>query len=153
MIVLVRHGESLLGSQKRFAGHSDTPLTARGRRQLAKLKLPKFDRVYSSDLLRCRQTAAALHLHACFTPLLRELDFGAWEGRTHDELLPSARYRKWLRDPGSTKPPQGESIADMTRRVRRLVARLRGRSLLITHAGPIWAVTGQHVPPGGMVKA
>jgi alpha-ribazole phosphatase len=153
MIVLVRHGESLLGSQERFAGHSDTPLTPRGRRQLAKLRLPHVDRVYSSDLLRCRQSAQTLRLHAYFTPLLRELDFGAWEGRTHAELLRSMRYRKWLSDPHSTTPPKGESIRDMVNRVWRLVAHLRGRNLLITHAGPIWAVTGQHVPPGGMVQA
>jgi len=149
-LLLIRHGESVLGSQGRYAGHFDTPLTPKGRRQIARLRT-RLDRhqvhhFYSSDLGRCSDSARILAAGRSVTlsKRLREIDFGAWEGRTHDELLRLAplRYKKWLDDPKSVAPPRGESLHHLKRRIRSFIIEIADRHLgktvaLITHGGPI----------------
>ena len=83
---LVRHGQSLWNAEIRIQGTSDPALSELGIQQAkeAGKKLPAFDRVYSSDLLRTRQTTE--HLlggpvdHVDFRPSLREIHLGPWEG-------------------------------------------------------------------------
>jgi broad specificity phosphatase PhoE len=149
-LLLVRHGESALGAEHRYAGHRDTPLTPKGREQVLSL-VQRFRRfrvhqIYSSDLERCRETAKLLapDSEIVFTSRLRELNFGAWEGRTYQELLARSpvSYRRWLEDPRTVTPPRGESILRLARRIHRFAreieSRHRGGTLaLVTHGGPI----------------
>lgn len=149
-ILLIRHGESVLGAQNRYAGRLDPPLTAEGRRDVERLRRRflrfQVDHVFSSDLLRCRETAELLATGSdvVCTGRLREMDFGAWEGLTPDECLrlsPSL-YRRWLEDPGSVAPPGGEPLACLAGRVLsfadRIAARFSGRTVaFVTHGGPI----------------
>ncbi len=172
-LLLVRHGESVLGRARRYAGHRDTPLTPAGRRQILHLRA-RFERlrpdlVLSSDLGRCRESAALLapgrRIEA--TDLLRELDFGDWDGltaRTCRRRDPT-RFDRWMRDPGSVRPPGGESLERLWNRVRRFASALArrhpGRTLaLVTHAGPIRALVARRpaefwsvrVPPGALLE-
>jgi len=171
-ILLIRHGESILGSRGRYAGHVNTPLSAEGRGQIMRLRRRfrrfRIDRVFSSDLRRCRETAEILAPGAdvIFTKQLRELSFGRWEGWTSDECArryPS-RYGRWLDDPRRITPPGGESLDQLAQRVgafvRRVARRFPGRTVaLITHGGPIrvllvrnladfWTVD---VPPAALI--
>jgi broad specificity phosphatase PhoE len=170
-LVLIRHGESVLGRAKRYAGHRDTPLTDEGRDQISRLR-GRFRKLsaevlVSSDLKRCRETASLLAPGArvVTTEQLRELDFGAWDGltaatcRRRDPRL----FDRWMRDPWSRRPPGGERLAQLWTRVRAavsdLVRRHANRTLaIVTHAGPIrallasdpeqfWSAT---VPPGAL---
>lgn len=154
-LILIRHGESVLGAEHRYAGHSDTPLTPQGHRQVARLR-QRFSRfrvahIYSSDLERCRETAQLLApgRDVTLSTQLRELDFGAWEGRTYEELMRQAlaRYSRWLRDPHSVAPVQGETLAHLASRVRSFAGRLARRHpgqtvALVTHGGPIRILLG-----------
>src|SRR5947209_19732096 len=58
---LVRHGLTVWNTQQRFCGHTDIPLSARGRvqaRWLARqLQNEAIATVYTSDLARARETA------------------------------------------------------------------------------------------------
>lgn len=170
-LILIRHGESVLGSEGRYAGHTDTPLTPKGRRQILSLrrrfKLCRVHQIYSSDLGRCRATAEILAdgRSINFTPMLRELDFGKWEGCTHRELLrrEPSRYRKWIDDPRTIAPPKGETLVRLSARVRSFARELvrrhpRKTVALVTHSGPLrillarrlrdfWSV---EVPPASM---
>jgi broad specificity phosphatase PhoE len=149
-LILVRHGESLLGSVNRYAGRTDTRLSPEGRRQVLELaeRFRRFraDGVFSSDLLRCRETVELLAPRSRieYTASLRELDFGEWEGLSPEECSVShpMRYRRWMEDPRSEDPPGGESLDDLARRVfafADLVAdRFRRRTaVFVTHGGPI----------------
>lgn len=93
-IILVRHGLTLWNRTARIQGISDVKLSEEGLRQ-AKLLAEKFpfdsvDAIYSSDLARAKFTAQfiadkfnlPLNIDADF----REVNFGAWEGKTFAEL-------------------------------------------------------------------
>jgi len=170
-LVLVRHGESVLGRQRRYAGHTDTPLHPSARRALADVRrrLGRLNphRVFSSDLLRCRETAEAVApgRDVVLSPRLRELHFGRWEGLTAAECR--ARHPRlfetWSRDPLRHAPPGGESLRRHRTRVRAFVAglarRFPGRTVaLITHGGPIRTLLAgrpeefwtSNVPPGSL---
>lgn len=97
------------------------------------------------------------------TKRLRELNFGTWEGHTHDEIIRRASYRRWLEDPLSVTPPGGESVLHLARRVRRCVAEIvrrhpNGTVALVTHGGVIRVLLAPDlrdfrsapVPPAGM---
>ena len=61
-LCLVRHGETAWNAEGRVQGQLDVPLSEVGRAQAravaAALALERFDAIYSSDLVRVRETAA-----------------------------------------------------------------------------------------------
>jgi len=152
-LILIRHGESVLGRARRYAGHRDTPLSPEGRLQISRLR-PRFRRlrpqvVVSSDLKRCRETASLLAPDARVLDCepLRELDFGAWDGLTAASCRrrDPRRFDRWMRDPWSVPPPGGEKLETLWARVRSFVSDLVRRHpdrriAIITHAGPIRAL-------------
>lgn len=92
-IYIVRHGESESNAKGLLAGHLDSRLTEKGKMQAGelaeKLKRIHFDAVYSSDLIRAKQTAeiivAERKLAVQASELIRERGFGVHEGRSREE--------------------------------------------------------------------
>jgi broad specificity phosphatase PhoE len=90
-IYLVRHGKTDWNDQKLVQGHTDIPLNLEGQasaRELAtEFSSIKFDKVYSSDLSRARETAEIISLEHQLavetTKALRERNFGSLEGQPH----------------------------------------------------------------------
>jgi probable phosphoglycerate mutase len=108
-------------------GATDPPLSELGREQAcrvaAELARMPLIRVLSSDLRRAFATADAIatphHLEVEPTPALREIDFGAWEGRSLADLWseePQAA-KAWEDDIRSTPPTFGEHLSDLEHRV------------------------------------
>ena len=105
-----------------------------------------LDAVYSSDLLRARETAgtvaAARGLDVIPIRDLRERHFGTWEGLTDDEIFarfPEAQGGSW---------GDAESQEEMAKRVVRALQRIGeghdgGRVLVVSHGGPLRAVLAQ----------
>ncbi len=154
LIGLLRHGEVYGGV--RFRGHSDDPLTACGLEQMraALLAEPGWERVISSPLRRCAEFASEFAAHRAvplsFDERLREIYFGAWEGRTLDELQTkeAAALGRYWRDPEHHLPPDAEPFAEFRARVLALWDQVIAdaacrRLLLITHGGVIRVVIGQ----------
>ncbi|OGG15155.1 hypothetical protein A2773_04670 [Candidatus Gottesmanbacteria bacterium RIFCSPHIGHO2_01_FULL_39_10] len=91
---IVRHGETVWNLEKRIQGHGDSPLTAKGLKQIQKtaqkLKDVKFDAAFSSDLLRAKKTAEIILLErklaVTTTEVLRERRFGKYEGKFFQEM-------------------------------------------------------------------
>ncbi|ACO79459.1 alpha-ribazole-5-phosphate phosphatase protein [Azotobacter vinelandii CA] len=143
---LLRHGETECGGG--FRGSLDDALTASGWAQMraATAEAGPWDLLVSSPLRRCADFAAELAA-AQGLPLyreadLRELHFGAWEGRNASELMRSDAegLGRFWDDPYAFTPPDGEPLADFEARVLRAVERLRRdcagrRLLLVTHGG------------------
>jgi probable phosphoglycerate mutase len=149
--LLLRHGQTPMSVEKRYAGRSDIPLTEAGVAQAAaaarRLATAGLDAIVASPLQRTVQTAEAV---AAVTGLavatddgFRETDFGAWEGLTFAAVRERwpAEMTAWLADP-AVAPPGGESFADVSERVtaalaRLLAARAGQRVLLVSHVTPI----------------
>jgi probable phosphoglycerate mutase len=149
--LLLRHGQTPLSDEKRFAGVGDFPLTETGAIQAKAAARALQDRgidvIVSSPLSRCRDTAAEV---AAVTSAeiriedgFRETDFGRWEGLTFAEARERwpAEMDAWLADP-SVAPPGGESFADASRRVGtaldKLMVRYRHQTVLVvSHVTPI----------------
>ena len=117
-IWLIRHGLTALGEEKRYQGSTDTPLSDAGR--LALQLDDRFARVYCSPLLRAVETARILFPSAekLMVPDLREMDFGAFEGRGWWEMEQDAAYRAWVEGGCVGKCPGGEDRAGFSARVQ-----------------------------------
>jgi 2,3-bisphosphoglycerate-dependent phosphoglycerate mutase len=151
-LLLARHGETDWNSERRWQGHTDRPLNARGRRQARALATALAARdvaaVYASDLQRAHETATIvadrLGLPVVADSDLREVDVGEWSGLSAAEA--EARYpagfRRW-RD-GYHGWEQGETYEQLGQRVvaalLRIAARHPGQTVLVvTHGGSIRA--------------
>jgi phosphoserine phosphatase len=149
IVLLARHGQSDWNAARRWQGHADRPLTEKGREQARalaeRLRHVELDAVYSSDLRRAAETAAAVSGDVIELPELREVDVGSWSGLTRaeaEERFPEgvARWREGF--PGWD---DGESYEQMTERVVGAVLRIAlahegGRVLVVSHGGPIRAL-------------
>ncbi|MDF2233888.1 histidine phosphatase family protein [Albimonas sp. CAU 1670] len=99
--------------------------------------------IVTSPAPRClkpaRRLAAALSLPLAEDPRLRELDFGAWEGRPWSEI-PRDESDPWAEDPRRRAPPGGETFEALADRTARALAEAPPGALLLCHAGPIRAI-------------
>ena len=142
-IWLIRHGLTALGEEKRYQGSTDTPLSDAGR--LALQPDDRFARVCCSPLLRAAETAEILFPSSekRMIPDLREMDFGAFEGRGWWEREQDAAYRAWVEGGCVGKCPGGEDRAGFTARVQAAFAALVEREkkagaselVIVAHGG------------------
>lgn len=151
-VILIRHAAHT-GDEGALLGRTpDVALSAAGLRQAEalarRLKQRRIALVQSSPQLRARQTATPLaeelSLPIEIAPPFDEIDVGAWTGRSFAELAPEPAWRRWNSRRGSSRPPEGESMAELRDRVvdhlERLAADHPGRLIaIVSHAEPIRA--------------
>jgi glucosyl-3-phosphoglycerate phosphatase len=148
-LVVWRHGRTEWNAGGRFQGQLDPPLDAVGRAQaartaphLAAVLAGEDTVVVSSDLVRARDTAAALApllgVPVRVDPRLREHGLGAWEGLTREEVAERhpQQYADWM----AGRPVRGrggEPAEEVARRALAAVADLpaAGTAVLVTHGG------------------
>lgn len=144
-LFLVRH--AAVDSGGRYWGATDVPLSKHGRAQLPALACAfakvRLDAVYASDLVRARDTAAAISKEVELDARLREIDFGLCEGQTFDEIaaLWPGVAAALVSDPTSFAAPGGESFAELSARVREFVAdrlaQIGGNVAVVAHRGSL----------------
>ena len=166
--LLLRHGQTLMSAQRRYAGRSDVPLTDLGVRQAAaaakRLAPSGIGVIVTSPLLRAAQTAqevaAATGAPVVTDDGFRETDFGRWEGLTFAEVRQRwpADLTAWLADP-ELAPPGGESFAEVSERVtgalHRVLAGREGQTILIvSHVTPIKTLVAAALlaPPAALYR-
>jgi broad specificity phosphatase PhoE len=151
VLVLVRHGQSEANADGLISGRAESPLTESGRAQAASLSpwLRGVGRLITSPLGRARQTAAALGLDLPVEVDERwtEMDYGEYEGAAVSAVPPEV-WRRWRADP-DFRPPGGESLAEVVRRVRHACeelfatpdagARASADVVVVSHVSPIKA--------------
>jgi broad specificity phosphatase PhoE len=166
--LLLRHGQTPLSVQKRYAGRSDVPLTETGVAQAAaaakRLASAGIGVIVSSPLQRATRTAQEV-AEVTGVPVVtdegfRETDFGAWEGLTFAEVRQKwpAEMTAWLAD-SAVAPPGGESLAEVSVRVtealHRVVAgRDRQTILIVSHVTPIKTLVAAALlaPPAALYR-
>lgn len=126
-IFIIRHGQTEWNVARRMQGRLDSPLTHAGMKQAHShgelLKgLASIEAMYVSPSGRTRETAYIINSYVrapvTFEDALLERDVGLWSGLTVDELedaFPQA-WRTRTEDPFHGRPPEGESLADMSER-------------------------------------
>ena len=124
-------------------GQTDVDLLRDPDDDIARLRaeLPPLDRVFSSPLRRCQRLATGLHPHPTLDDRLVEMNFGAWEGQSWDDI-PRPEIDLWARQVFDFAPPEGESVRQMARRVIEFAAELEQQQGLntiavVSHQGPL----------------
>lgn len=151
-LMLVRHGETEWSRAGRHTGLTDIPLTPEGVDQAAAAGALLAGREFAlrlvSPLIRARHTAQLAGLtDVDVDPDLVEWDYGGYEGVTTNEIRESVPGWLLWRDgvvPGGPGHP-GESIADVGRRVDRVLDRVRpvlaeGRDAVVVAHGHLLRV-------------
>jgi len=153
--LLLRHGQTPLSAERRFAGRGDIPLTELGLDQAAAAAAALAERgaidlVLTSPLQRAQQTAYAV-AQRTGAPLavdddLAETDFGSWETLSFAEVMARwpAELAAWMAD-ADAAPPGGESFASVAKRVDAALDRLltahQGQTVVVvSHVTPIKTV-------------
>lgn len=161
-ILLIRHGLTDWNKERRWQGHFDVPLNAVGREQARRLARRlqgwPIQALYSSDLARAAGTAEelgkVLGLAPALDPAWRELHVGLFEGHTREEI--QERFPEvWARlADGFLEAPEGETMADLARRVvprfEKLLAEHQGEMFaVISHGATIRSLLGHVLGLGG----
>ena len=151
-IWFVRHAQSEYNKKHLFTGWHNPDLTEKGINVAKELKNDlssvDFDYVFSSPLKRAAETASLIvdgHYEIKYDDRLKERSYGDWSGlnkseikdQIGEELFLSAR-RGW-----STKPPNGESLEDVSNRVSSFLESLptSGNILVVSHGNTIRAIS------------
>lgn len=151
-LIWIRHGETLWNSEFRLQGTSDVALSELGLVQSQRLAAAfrgELHKIYTSPLGRARSFAAPLAKRCKLEPIvveeLREMSFGRWEGLRYEDMDAAMQqaFAAWCSDPVNICPPEGESAAEMGKRVRiavdKLTASMQGGEAvaMFTHGGVI----------------
>jgi broad specificity phosphatase PhoE len=126
-LLLTRHGHVEGISRERFRGRSELPLTELGVRQaqaLARRIAAAWQpaAIYTSPMGRCiatgREIARACGADATVLEELNDLDYGDWQGQTHEEVRAHSphSFELWRRAPQLLRFPGGESLQDLVAR-------------------------------------
>ena len=155
--VLIRHGQTPGNGQRRYVGAIDQPLSDEGRKQAeAAGAHGDVARVYVSTLKRTHETAALMFPRAeqVVVEGVQEMDFGAFAGRTADEMADDPDYLAWVDGMCTGRCPGGESQAQLTDRVcaalerllREAAARGERRVVMVGHGGTMMSFLDRYMP-------
>lgn len=90
-IYLCRHGETLWTLSKQHTSTTDIALTENGKNQARllgdRLKEIQFEKVFSSPLVRAKQTCTLAGLYPILSEDLMEWNYGKYEGLDHNEII------------------------------------------------------------------
>ena len=115
---LLRHGRTAYNREQRYQGLRDIPLSPEGEAELRQADFAP-EAVWVSPLGRARRTAEILFPSARQVVVedLREMDFGAFEGRNYAEMEHDPDYRAWVDSGCEGRCPGGESRREFCDRV------------------------------------
>jgi len=161
MIYIIRHGQTAKNKANILQGRSDVPLNETGKEQAEKAGRKfaeagiKIEKVWSSPLIRARQTAAIIAPDApCMTDdRLIEMDYGPYEGMDLNDPAPEVLtfFKDFVRNPA----PEGmEPLAEVVGRAGEFLEEIREEAaladiLLSTHAIAMKGILEYLTPDSG----
>ncbi|WP_088102269.1 histidine phosphatase family protein [Halalkalibacter urbisdiaboli] len=156
----IRHGLTMYNEERRYIGSTDLPLSSNGVIQMKSLakKIADTTCIVSSDMVRCKQTTEILFPTKPYqkSRLIREYQFGDWEGKSYEELKGCKDYQNWLTSPVDYSPPNGETITAFKNRVTNGFSQIIEDAFsqnidevtVITHGGVIRQWLSDYAPVG-----
>jgi len=152
---ILRHGEAISNKENFMSSYPEktrNPLTENGKKQIQKtipeLKKKNINLIFSSDLLRTRQTAEIvaenLKLDINFDKRLRECNTGIFNSKLIKEW---EGYFKNQDEKFKKRPPQGENREDIKKRVLDFIKNIDQKYknkniLIISHEDPLFILSG-----------
>lgn len=121
-IQFVRHGITQGNLDGKYIGLTDEGLCPKGIAELkvkkSSLVYPYVERIYTSPLKRCRETAQLLYTDCSMrlVPELREMNFGSFENKRATDLMDKPEYKEFLKGGLDNPAPGGESMRDVVER-------------------------------------
>lgn len=150
-IHLIRHGHHALLGGTLCGRMKGVQLDDAGCREIARCAdtiSPRPTMIQSSPQRRCMQSACILAarfgLPVEIVPALDEIDYGEWTGLSFEDLSRDQRWSRWNRQRGRSRPPGGESMRSLQKRMVGHLEQLRSDPnsrivVAVTHAEPIRA--------------
>jgi broad specificity phosphatase PhoE len=132
-LILIRHGETDGQSSVRYYGATDIDLSAAGRAQMLSvagaLRHQPIELWVASSLQRSwkgAQLASGGRAQIKIESGLREINFGAWEGKTAEEIKASdpVRFEDWQSGKDAFEYPNGELREAFRARVAESLVRI-----------------------------
>lgn len=156
-ITMIRHLMTPGNLKKRYIGRTDEPLAEgdvlKDRAGQVKERLSgmeKPDVIIASPMRRCVETAALLfpNREPVLCSLLRECDFGLFEGKTYEELKDIPDYQSFLESGGKIPFPKGEdpeafkerSVCGFEQMVEWMLRNEMKDGVMVVHGGTIMSV-------------
>ncbi len=150
-LYLIRHGITSGNLEGKYIGTTDLPLCEEGVDAISSLVAldvyPQVQKVYSSPLKRCLETADIIYPERLLKRIdgIAEMDFGEYEGKTHEQLSADKDYIEWLKGGYEAAAPGGESFGHFTIRCldgleeifKDMMANEVTSAAVITHSGVI----------------
>ena len=150
-LYLIRHGITSGNLEGKYIGTTDLPLCEEGVDAISSLVAldvyPQVQKVYSSPLKRCLETADIIYPERLLKRIdgIAEMDFGEYEGKTHEQLSADKDYIEWLKGGYEAAAPGGESFGHFTIRCldgleeifKDMMANDVTSAAVITHSGVI----------------
>lgn len=146
---ILRHGEARSNKERFVSCWPEkiyNPLNLKGVRQIKKLipilKKEKIDLIFSSDLLRCKQTAKiiakSLRLKIKLDKRLREIKLGIFDGEPEDDWN---NFFKTPKERFTRRPKGGENYRDIRKRVIKFLKKInkkyKNKKIIIVSHGAI----------------
>lgn len=155
-LILVRHGETDLNRNKIYFGRLDPELNNTGIEQIKKAKEKlldySYDNIYSSPLLRAKQSAEIcnyLELPIKYSDNLRELDFGIFEGLSFNEIQEKYpnEIKKAEKEWKTYNFETGEAPNEMYKRVIEFLKTLNfeRNNLIVAHWGVLNSILSHYL--------
>lgn len=150
-VVLIRHLKTPGNELRQYIGNTDENLSARAVEhfQSQKTPYPTVQRIVASPMKRCIQTARLIYPNQEIETeeMLRECNFGRFEGKTYEQLKEEPAYIRWLESGGRIAFPGGEDQETFRRRcvagVQKWVLNLLEEGIqstaFVVHGGTIMA--------------
>ena len=149
---VVRHGETDWNAERRYQGQVDIPLNTKGRTQAKRngtalrALMPQLaeSNFVASPLARARETMEIVRTELGLPPadyqtdeLLKELNYGHWEGKLQADLpqLDAEGMKERARDPYRWRPVEGESYADLMQRTLKWLKSVEHDTVIVAHGG------------------
>ena len=148
-LILIRHCETNANVEGTVQGHQNLSLSERVGRQatlVGEYVHQEFsvNRIISSNRRRCTQTAKAIGPIVEVSPLLREIDWGDWEGKKWNDVkaeYPDDVTALLTADPNFSTP-NGDSLMSFIERIDDAITELNlkntdGDTIIVTHEGTV----------------
>lgn len=142
-LYIVRHGESDGNYKRIYCGHTDVPLTEKGKKQAENMAMLLKDRyitkIYSSPLQRAYSTALEIsrvkNMPVETNEFLKERCFGLFEGLNWDDI--EAKYpeeaKKCIEQNIFYEYKDGETLEHVIERASKFLEQVEDNSVVVSH--------------------